>query len=184
MAAQKTDYNMGPFRIFPRGEYDSTVRYNYLDTVYYEGSSYMFIFTDTESDLCIGVPPAGDASSELYWQIMAAKGDTGPAAETYKGFLTVTDGTWDYSTTDKIIVPGTAASNSLSISNVYDGCCGMILSPLDLTLPNNSMYSFDYNYINRLNPTQLYMYTFVYYGAADTPLGPNKFIWNRTVVNS
>ena len=182
MAIQKTDYNMGPFSLFPRGEYDSIIRYNYLDVVTYNGSSFMFIYEDTESDLCIGVPPEGDASSELYWQVMASKGDIGPAADTYKGFLSITDGIWDYDNTDKIIIPGNASVSTLSISNVYDGCCGMVLSPLDLTLPSNSQYTFDYNYITRITPNQYYMYTFVYYGT--TPLGNNKFIWNRTVVNN
>lgn len=169
------DYNLGPFRIRPRGEFKSSESYRYLDLVTYNGGSYVCINLDTIDGIAVtGVLPEGQASSESYWQCIAHKGDKGDTGDQYKNFITITDGLWDYSKSDKIIIPDNGSVN-LAIINVYDGCCGVVLSSKELDLPYNSEYSIDFNYIS-CSTNQYYMYTFIY-----TP--SNKFSWNRTVIN-
>ncbi len=170
---------MGPFRVYPRGEFDGTASYRFLDLVTYYGSSYICINYDTiDGTACIGVSPVGQAQSPLYWQLVASKGDTGSPPDAYQNFITVTNGVWDYSRSDKIIIPPTGNSE-IGILNVYNGCCGIILTEIDLSLPYNSDFSVDFNYIP-LSTNQYYMYSFVYgnpYGSGD------RFIWNRCIYN-
>lgn len=179
------DYNMGPFRPRPCGEYSSTKRYRFLDFVTYDGSSYICINEDTiDGDACIGIPPIGFDNSELYWQLMASKGDqgsTGNITGEYRSFIPVLDGVWDYSRSDKITIPSSVGTNTLQINNVYNGCCGIILTKKDLVLPSNSHYPIDFYYASP-GANQYYMYTFVY--GSLVVGGDNKFIWNRTVINN
>lgn len=179
------EYNLGPYRIRPRGEYKSTVPYKYLDIVTYNGSSYLCIYgrnetADANIEITGKIPD--DPDSSLYWQLIASKGDKGlqgDANDLYRGFITVTDGIWDYSKSDKIIVPEDG-SNSLILENIYDGCCGIILSEKELVLPpNNSNLSSDFYYISKL-PNQLYLYTFICARYFNDTL---SLFWNRTVVN-
>ena len=114
----------------------------------------------------------------MYWQCIGSKGDKGDRGDAYIGFIEVLDGEWDYTESDKIVIPE-LGSDTLEINNVYDGCCGLILTTKELELPANSEYSIDFNYVNR-NATQYYMYTFVYGSCISEN---KKFIWNRTVIN-
>ena len=173
------DYNMGPFRISPRGEFDGTESYRFLDLVTFNGSSYLCINFDTiDGTACIGVAPSGQVQSPLYWQLIASRGEVGPTPDFYQGFMKVSNGIWDYERTDKIFIPSDA-TDELGIQNVYNGCCGIILTEKDLSLPYNSDYSVDFNYIPR-GTNQYYMYSFVY----GNPYGSgNRFIWNRSVYN-
>ena len=54
-----------------RGEYSQTTQYSYLDSVSYEGSSYIF---SSDTPTTGAVPGIDDAE----WRLMAKKGDTGP----------------------------------------------------------------------------------------------------------
>ena len=98
----------------------------------------------------------------------------------YDGFLSVTNGVWDYSKSDKIIIPDNGES-TITINNVYNGCCGMICTTKNLALPSNSDKSIDFNYINA-GTNQYYMYTFVY--GTNVITNTNKYIWNRTVITT
>ena len=172
------DYNLGPFRIRPRGQFDSSSNYKYLDLVTYDGGSYICINLDTIDGVgVIGILPTGDASSESYWQLIATKGEQGDPPDSYNNFITVNNGHWDYSKSDKIFIPNTAP-DTLDIINVYNGCCGIILTEKELDLPVNSDYSIDFNYVT-IFPNQYYMYTFVYGHCMSLN---DKFIWNRTVI--
>jgi hypothetical protein len=173
------DFNLGMFRPKPRGVFNSTTSYRYLDLVSYNGSGYICCNEDTIDGIaCIGVLPEGQSNSELYWMCIASKGDEGAAASSYPSFITVLDNLWNYEKSDKIIVPENAEDGTLDITNVYDGCCGIIISKKDLSLPGNSDYSVDFNYVTA-GTNQYYMYSFIY---ADLDTG-SKFIWNRTVIN-
>lgn len=173
------DYNLGPYRPRPRGEFVSSENYRYLDIVTYNGGSYICINLDTIDGIAVaGVLPTGSVESELYWQALAEKGEKGDMADGYNSFITVSNGVWDFNNSDKIIIPENAP-DTLEISNAYNGCCGVILTTKDLTLPSNSNYSIDYNYISCMT-NQYYMYTFVY----GSHIGDSdKFIWNRTVID-
>lgn len=176
------DFNLGPYRPKPRGEFNSTTPYKYLDIVAYNGGSYICCNLDTiDGDAVIGVLPTGETRSEIYWQCVGAKGEKGDIGEEYLGFKTITDGIWDFSQTDKILIPDSATTDRINIINVYNGCCGLIITKKILNLPSNSNYALDYNYITA-NSNQYYLYTFIY-GA--TPFNSNnRFIWKRTVINN
>ena len=173
------EFNLGPFRIKARGKFNSETAYKFLDMVTYNGGSYININYDTIDGIsCVGVLPDGDDNSKNYWQCIASKGDKGDIADQYQPFAEVSDGAWDYTVSDKITIP-LSAPDRLDITNVYDGCCGIILTKKDLTLPINSLYSVDYNYINTTDD-DYYFYTFVY-----TNIGSDSFmfVWHRSVVN-
>ena len=173
------EYDLGPYRIRTCGEFDSTRAYKYLDIVTYNGGSYICCNLDTiDGTAAIGILPEGEHRSNLYWQCIALRGEKGETGDSYKSFINVTNGKWDFSLSDKIVIPE-GAPDTLEISNVYNGCCGIILSQKELELPTNSDYSIDFYYVTR-NATQYYMYTFVY-GACIS--SNKKFIWNRTVIN-
>lgn len=179
-----TEYNLGPYRPRPCGEFDSSTRYRYLDLVTYNGSSFICINIDTIDEVdSTGILPEGQEQSELYWQCIAHKGDKGDKADRYQSFIEVEDGIWDYNLSDKIIIKDFSPP-ILEIQNVYDGCCGIIISKKDLALPINSYYSIDYNYIT-LETNQCYLYTFVYAPLIIDTEGNKtyKFIWNRIVIN-
>lgn len=72
------DYNLGRFRLNPRGTFNAQTRYDYLDLVYYEGSSYICI----NEEGCYGVIPDSTITSSIYWQCNAAKGSNGINANT------------------------------------------------------------------------------------------------------
>ena len=175
------DIDLGPFRIRPRGDFNPTAQYRFLDSVFYNHSSYLCINYDTiDGVACIGVAPTGEQQSEKYWTIMA-EGVKGDIAPQYDGFKELTSLNWDYSTTDKVYLNNTIdVSRKLNIFNVYDGCCGMIVSDKDLILPDNSDISTDFNYIE-LEDGEYYIYTFVYKYVNETL---NRFIWNRAVYTS
>ncbi len=174
-----SDFNLGPFRINFRGEFTPYFTYRFLDAVTYNGGSYICINKDTIDGIAVtGVLPEGQPNSLLYWQCIAHKGDIGD--NIYDGFLSVTNGVWDYSKSDKIIIPDNGES-TITINNVYNGCCGMICTTKNLALPSNSDKSIDFNYINA-GTNQYYMYTFVY--GTNVITNTNKYIWNRTVITT
>lgn len=174
------EYNLGPFRIRPRGEFNPSENYRFLDLVTYNGGSFVCINMDTvDGTAAVGILPEGESKSQLYWQCIAHKGDKGDIGG-YQNFIKIEDGIWDYSESDKIIIPDECTINTLDITNVYNGCCGIVLTNKDLELPVNSEFSIDYNYAT-CNANQYYIYTFIY-GSYITE--NNKFIWNRTVVNT
>ncbi len=176
-----SNWNMGVYRPRPKGDYDDTTEYSYLDIVKYNGSSYINCNLDTIDGVAsIGIAPEGHADSELHWQCIASKGDKGDLADTYLPYEEITNGEWDYSVSDKIFIPENSSVSSINITNVYNGCCGIIISRKDLTMPVNSYYSLDYNYCNITRNTEYYFYTFTY-----TDFGSNSyaFVWHRTIIN-
>ena len=182
------DINLGKYRLNPRGEYNNEETYYYLDFVEYKGSTYYVKYLDPETKMEVPVSkilPVGEDNSETYWGLLSSKGEVGPKAEEYDGFITLKNTTWNYKDlnpnntySDKIIVPDDMTfSSALVIKGVYDGCCGLMLSKnKNIKLPENSMYSNDFNYID-INDNQYYLYTFVYSASID------KFIWNRSVID-
>lgn len=174
--------NLGRFRINPKGEWDSTKQYEFLDAVSYLGSSYVCINNDTEDRYNVGIPPVGNTASGKYYMLLAEKGDKGDTG-TYDSFITVEDNKWDYSLSDKIIIPEDAPNdkdNPLIIENLYDGCCGVIVSKKDLFLPTYSDYSIDFDYLSIRYDTEYYLYSFI---CMDMGSGLMKPIWNRTIIN-
>ena len=175
-----TEKNLGPFRIRPRGEFDSTESYRFLDLVSYQGSSYLCSNYDTiDGTSCIGVLPTGVNNSDAYWQCIAEKGEPGLIEVEYLPIGNLHNGKWDFDITDKIYIEEDF-NDEIVIENVYDGCCGAILTKnRNLQLPANSDYAIDFNYANIVNANQYYLYTFIY---ANMGVG-SRFIWNRNVIN-
>ena len=116
--------------------------------------------------------------SKKYWVCMAEKGDKGDIAPQYDSFITLSNNIWDYSESDKIVIPENLSINQLIINNAYDGCCGMIITKQDIVLPDNSDCSLDYYYAEVMNNDEYYVYTFVY---RSTSSNSGRFMWNRTV---
>ena len=175
------DYNLGPYRPRPMGEYNDAERYLYLDIVSFRGSTYINCNVDMIDGISsIGIPPEGSDESAYYWMKIAEKGDKGDMADTYSPYKECTNGTWDFSECDKIYIPDNGVE-SLVINNVYNGCCGMIVTRKDLVLPNNSLKSLDYKYVSPRNSNEYYFYTFTY-----AQMGVNTFfyIWHRTVITN
>ena len=175
-----TTKNLGPFRVRPRGKFSSEALYRYLDLVSYDGGSYICINYDTiDGTACVGVLPTGAHNSEAYWQCIAERGEPGLIEVEYLPIGNLDDYVWDFDITDKIYVEENF-SKTLNITNVYDGCCGAILTKnTNLLLPVNSDYAVDFNYITINNANQYYLYTFIY---ANIGAG-SRFIWKRTVIN-
>ena len=174
------DFNLGVYRPRPMGAFDPTENYRYLDIVTYDGASYININLDTIDGVsCIGVLPTGQAESEAYWQCIAEKGDKGDTADFYTPYIQITNGTWNYSDGDKAYVPEECTS-IISIINPYDGCCGVIISKNELSLPSNSLYSADFNYAPTKTSDDYYFYTFTY---TDIGSGSYMFMWHRSVMN-
>jgi hypothetical protein len=175
-----TTKNLGPFRLNPRGNFSSKASYRFLDVVSYNGGSYMCCNYDTiDGTACIGVLPEGASNSEAYWQCIAKKGEPGLIEVEYLPIGNLENGVWDFDITDKVYI-NESFTDILDIINVYEGCCGAILtSNSNLLLPTNSDYSIDFNYTNITNANQYYLYTFIY---ANMGAG-SRFIWNRTVIN-
>ena len=175
-----TTINLGPFRLRPRGEFSSEASYRFLDVVTYEGGSYWCINYDTiDGTAAIGVLPEGAHNSEAYWQCIAKRGEPGLIEVEYLPIGNLEDGVWDFDITDKVYIEE-SFTDVLDITNVYDGCCGAILTKnSNLLLPINSDYSIDFNYVTMTNSNQYYLYTFIY---ANMGAG-SRFIWNRTVIN-
>lgn len=175
-----TEINLGPYRINPRGKFSSTEIYRFLDLVSYDGGSYVCINYDTiDGTACIGVLPKGSHNSEIYWQCIAERGEPGLIEVEYLPIGNIDNSIWNFDVTDKIYIEE-SFTDRLNIINVYDGCCGAILTKnSNLLLPNNSDYVIDFNYINITNANQYYLYTFIY---ANMGAG-SRFIWNRTVIN-
>lgn len=172
--------NLGPFRIRPRGNFSSEANYRFLDLVSYNGGSYLCINYDTiDGTAAIGILPTGASNSEAYWQCIAERGESGLIEIEYLPIGNLDNSIWDFDITDKIYVEESFA-DTIDIINVYDGCCGAILTKnTNLNLPVNSDYSIGFNYVNITNANQYYLYTFIY---ADMGAG-SRFIWNRTVIN-
>lgn len=175
-----TEKNLGVFRIRPRGKFSSDTNYRFLDLVSYNGGSYLCSNYDTIDGIsCIGILPTGAHNSDLYWMSIAERGEPGLVEVEYLPIGNLDNNVWDFDITDKIYVEE-YFDNNIDIINVYDGCCGAILTKnRNLKLPTNSDYSIDFNYINITNPNQYYLYTFIY---ADMG-GGSRFIWNRAVIN-
>ena len=177
------DYNLGPYRPRPRGVFNPNTDYRYLDIVRYNGSSFICINYDTIDGIaCIGILPEGQNESELYWMPIAERGEKGDTADYYTPYIEITNGSWDYSRGDKIYIPESDNEEpiNLDISNVYDGCCGMILTRNELSLPSNSFYSTDYKYVSVVNSDDYYFYTFSYVNIGSDS---HMYVWHRTVVN-
>lgn len=170
--------NLGPFRINPRGELNPNAQYKFLDLITYKGTSYLSINNDIiDGTAVVGKLPTQSDSNE-YFQIMASKGDKGDIADQYDGCRTLTNNTWDYSLSDKVSMgTGYDATKPLVINNAYDGCCGMIFTNKDITLPANSYRSIDYNYTVLLSSSDLYVYSFLCRSVS----GVLKYYWNRSV---
>lgn len=176
-------YDLGPFRPAPKDEWDPATPYKYLDIVTYNGASYICRNLDTiDGTACIGVLPEGEPSSELYWMCLSHRGEKGDTPDTYTPYMTVVNSVWDYSITDKIFIPMEAPSSTIQINNVYDGCCGIIITRKNLQLPENNMKSIDYNFIELVGASSYYFYTFTYSDLGGT--GEYKFIWHRSVVTN
>ena len=70
-----TETDLGNISLNPRGEYDDSAAYEYLDTVSYQGGSY---FCQAELETTItGIAPDSGHNSE-HWQMIAAPGDMTP----------------------------------------------------------------------------------------------------------
>jgi len=176
------DYNLGPYRPRPMGEFDGTVNYRYLDIVRFNGATYINIFLDDiDGTACIGILPTGQENSEVYWMCIAEKGDKGDTGDVYTPYVEVKNGVWDFSKGDKCFIPDNSpGGDGIVIDNVYDGCCGMIITKYDLVIPNNSLKSLDYKFCGLRKPTDYYFYTFTY-----AKMGENNFyIWHRTVITN
>lgn len=171
-----SDINLGPFRLNPRGEIKPGEKYKFLDLVTYKGSSYVNINNDTiDGDASINVLPTQEEGATKYYQLVASKGDKGEAPEQYDKFTTITTNDWDYPTADKIKISGAYDNTKpINILNVYDGCCGIIVTDLDIILPANSDVSIDFYYLT-LSTNEYFVYSFIYDG------GRQRFIWNRTI---
>lgn len=70
-----TETDLGNISLNPRGEYDSSVEYEYLDAVSYQGGSY-FCLAELETTIT-GITPDAGHNSE-HWQMIAAPGDMTP----------------------------------------------------------------------------------------------------------
>ena len=70
-----TETDLGNISLNPRGEYDSSVEYEYLDAVSYQGGSY-FCLAELETTIT-GIAPDAGRNSE-HWQLIAAPGDMTP----------------------------------------------------------------------------------------------------------
>lgn len=67
-----TETDLGNISLNPRGEYDNSAAYEYLDTVSYRGGSY-FCLAELETTIT-GITPNAGRDSE-HWQMIAAPGD-------------------------------------------------------------------------------------------------------------
>lgn len=73
--------DLGNVALNPRGEYDSSAAYEYLDAVSYQGGSY-FCLAELETTIT-GIAPDSGHNSE-HWQMIALPGDmTVPYTECY-----------------------------------------------------------------------------------------------------
>lgn len=70
-----TETDLGNISLNPRGEYDDSAAYEYLDTVSYRGGSY-FCLAELETTIT-GIAPDAGRDSE-HWQMIAAPGDMTP----------------------------------------------------------------------------------------------------------
>lgn len=70
-----TETDLGNVSLNPRGEYDSSVEYEYLDAVSYQGGSY-FCLAELETTIT-GIAPDAGRNSE-HWQLIATPGDMTP----------------------------------------------------------------------------------------------------------
>lgn len=70
-----TETDLGNISLNPRGEYDNSAAYEYLDTVSYQGGSY-FCLAELETTIT-GIAPDSGRNSE-HWQMIAAPGDMTP----------------------------------------------------------------------------------------------------------
>ena len=70
-----TETDLGNISLNPRGEYDNSAAYEYLDTVSYRGGSY-FCRAELETTITGIAPDAGHDSE--HWQMIAAPGDMTP----------------------------------------------------------------------------------------------------------
>ena len=181
------EHNLGPIRINHTGPYSDTKEYKFMDAVEYNCSSDVAINLEYITKSFSGHIPDFETNEEdakMYWAIEALRGEKGPMADKYDSFITLestdTDIVWDYNKSDKIIIPTDMdfTNKRLTIDNVYDGCCGMIITRnRNVILPENSDYALDFDYMN-VGVKQYYMYTFVYCKIMST----YRFVWNRTVI--
>lgn len=70
-----TETDLGNISLNPRGEYDNSAAYEYLDTVSYQGGSY-FCLAELETTIT-GIAPDSGRNSE-HWQMIATPGDMTP----------------------------------------------------------------------------------------------------------
>ena len=93
--------------------------------------------------------------------------------------IEVINGEWDFAQSDKILIPDNAITDTIGISNIYNGACGIIITRKELQLPQNSFKSKDFNYTTLVQASDMYFYTFTY-----TKIGGIlSFVWHRTVIS-
>ena len=170
------DINLGAFRLNPRGQLDPNAKYKFFDYITYNGNSYVNINDDEIDGVATqGQLPTMEEGATKYYQLVAARGEKGDKADKYDAFLELDSNVWNYELSDKVkLITGFNANKAIEINNVYDGCCGVIITESDIFLPPNSDVSIDYNYIKPLD-NEYYVYTFIYDGSR------KQFIWNRSV---
>ena len=177
---ERTDYDLGPFRLRIKDEWNNTESYRYMDVVSYKGESFICNNMNTidGSVECVNIPPDDITFGSSFWTCIAHRGPKGESAEVYTPYIEVANGKWDYKLSDKILIPDDASTDTITISNVYNGCCGIIITRKELILPSNSYKSSDFNYINLVTAIDRYFYTFTY-----TTLDNNDyFVWHRSVI--
>ena len=121
-----------------------------------------------------------DALKSVAWDIISGKPTFATVATSgsytdllnkptrFDTMITITDGIWNYTISDKISLTTT---NLVRIDNlVIAGSVGQIYTTFDLTLPAQSKKSIDYDYVIGSN----YIYTFSWDGT--------YYYWSRTVV--
>lgn len=125
-----------------------------------------------------------DALKTVAWEIITGKpafaavatsgsyNDLSDKPRRYEQFITLTDGNWDYSLSDKAVIT-LAEDTAINITNLYNGAVGLIkVYGAELILPEGSKQSIDFDYVQAASGEH-YTYTFVYDGAA--------LCWARTV---
>ena len=169
------EFNLGAYRMKFTGDWDPNKEYYYMNVVNYNGSKFIYINAAPSTSII----PEGETNSENYWECIAHKGEKGDTADVYQPYIEVINGEWDFAQSDKILIPDNAITDTIGISNIYNGACGIIITRKELQLPQNSFKSKDFNYTTLVQASDMYFYTFTY-----TKIGGIlSFVWHRTVIS-